>query len=122
MPTKTDHKRSYANRLGFVAKHGGIPSKPANTVAPTITGAVEVGGTLTYAAGTWTGRPAPKVEALWLRDGVVVGPATAALSILETDVGAKFRIREIAASSSGTVTAQSAETIAVPASGGGGGL
>lgn len=114
MRSKADHKRSYANRLGFTAEHGGAPSKPANTTLPTITGTVAVGETLTRVAGVWSGRPAPQIEAVWLRNGVPVGPATATRSIVLADVGAKFRVLEVATSSSGVVTVQSTETIAVP--------
>lgn len=114
MRTKADHKRSFANRLGFVAKHGGAPAAPLNTTPAAITGTVEVGETLIYMPGVWSGRPAPKVEAVWMRSGVAIGPATTDLEISPADIGAKFRIGETATSASGVMTILSAETVAVP--------
>ncbi len=40
---------------------------PANTVAPTVSGAAPVGSTWTLNTGTWTGAPTPVLAIYWLR-------------------------------------------------------
>src|SRR6185437_6978379 len=42
-------------------------NKPANTVAPSVSGATTVGSTWTADPGTWTGTPAPTFSYYWLR-------------------------------------------------------
>jgi hypothetical protein len=61
-----------SNALGFalagaansVAIQAAIP---ANTVAPTVSGAADIGSTWTVNTGTWTGSPAPTIGIYWLR-------------------------------------------------------
>lgn len=117
MPTsKRANQRSYANRLGFAAKHGGAPAKPANTVLPTITGTPTVGQTLTSTTGTWTGKPTPVFARQWNRDGVAISGATAATYLLAVaDVGAVITVTVTANSVAGSKAATSAGTSAVAA-------
>lgn len=114
MRSKADHKRSYANRLGFVAEHGGPPTAPSNEVLPTISGDAEVGGTLIYVPGEWIGVPVPGVTALWFRAGQPDGPATTPREITDADIGAAFAVRETAVSLAGSVAALSLATAPVP--------
>jgi hypothetical protein len=44
-----------------------LSASPANTVAPTVSGAAPVGSTWTVDVGTWTGTPAPTMAIYWLR-------------------------------------------------------
>ena len=77
---------------------------PANTSAPTITGTPQVGQSVTYTRGTWTGTPAPSITGVWQRSNgatwVDLGPAvpgtpytlaiaddTRNIRVLETAVG-----------------------------------
>lgn len=52
--------------------------RPANTAAPEITGAAEVGQTLTCSPGSWRGTPAPTYAYQWLRNGSAITGATSA--------------------------------------------
>ncbi|UJW87967.1 hypothetical protein [Devosia sp. SL43] len=117
MPTtKRANQRSYANRLGFTAKHGGVPAKPANTVLPAITGTPTVGQTLTSTTGTWTGKPTPIFARQWKRGGVAISGATAATYLLAVaDVGAVITVTVTGSSIAGSVAATSAGTAAVAA-------
>jgi hypothetical protein len=50
---------------------------PANTVAPTVSGAAAIGSTWTVDTGTWTGSPTPTIVVYWLRcDQPVTSPYT----------------------------------------------
>lgn len=75
-------KRSYANLLGFKAKFSGDPARPANTLAPAVTGTPTVGQTLTTTTGTWTGKPTPTLLVEWLAGGVVIPGANATTYVL----------------------------------------
>jgi hypothetical protein len=115
MPTNlAAKKRSYANYAGFVAAEGGAPTKPANTVAPAVTGTAAVGSTLTTTNGTWTGRPAPKLAREWLADGAAIAGATG-LTYVPTDAerGKKIRSRVTGSSVGGAVAQVSNETTVV---------
>lgn len=109
-----DRKRSYANYAGFVADAGGVPTKPANTVAPAITGTARVGETLTVTNGTWTGRPAPALSRKWLADGAEIVGATGLTYVLtEAEAGAKIKVEVTGASVAGSVVKASNETSVV---------
>lgn len=115
MPTNLNaRKRSYANYAGFVSANGGIPVKPANTVAPALSGTAEVGETLTVTNGTWTGRPTPAFTRKWLADGVEIVGATGLTHVLtEAEAGATITVEVTGASVAGSVVKASNETAVV---------
>lgn len=105
------NKRSLA---GFIGKHDGRPSNPANTVVPSITGTARVGFTLTAASGTWTGKPVPVLTRQWKANGVVIPGATAATYVvLVGDLGKTITVTVTGTSSQGATSATSAATAAV---------
>lgn len=107
-------KRSYANYAGFVADAGGEPVKPANTLAPALSGTAEVGETLTVTNGTWTGRPTPAFTRKWLADGVEIVGATGLTHVLtEAENGAKISVEVTGSSVAGSVVKASNETAVV---------
>lgn len=55
---------------------------PENTVAPAITGTLEVGQTLTVSNGTWTGEGSITYSRQWYVGGVLVPDATGATFVL----------------------------------------
>jgi len=108
---KYSAKRSMA---GFIGAQGGIPTMPANTVAPSITGTTTVGSTLTAADGTWTGRFAPVLTRQWNRSGVAITGATAATYVLvSADLGETITVTVTGENSVGRVAATSAATAAI---------
>lgn len=109
-------QRSYANRLGFKAKFGGDPARPANTVTPTITGTATVGQTLTGTKGTWTGKPTPSIMLEWLAAGVVIPGANALTYVLTAaEAGKVITLRSTGRSVAGSTAKLSAATAAVSA-------
>ena len=109
--TKRQAKRSMA---GFIGKHDGLPTDPANTVAPAITGTAQVGQTLTSTTGTWTGKPTPALTRQWKAGGVAILSETAATYVPKVgDVGKTITVTVTAMNSTGTVSATSAATSAV---------
>ena len=88
--------------------------KPVNSVAPSISGTLTVGSTLTAAAGTWSNTPTYEYQ--WLRAGAVISGATASTYILVIgDSGAAISVRVTAVSSGGfrSETVTSAATAAI---------
>ena len=59
-----------------------LPTAPANTVLPAITGTTTVGQTLTTSNGTWTGTPTITYAYQWLRNGANISGATASTYLL----------------------------------------
>jgi len=113
MMRTTKQKRSLS---GFIGATGGLPSTPANTVAPSITGTAQVGETLTAAGGAWTGRAAPVLTYQWLRDDAAVEGATAATyDLVAEDEGAVMKVRVTGTNWTGAVAATSAGTSEVAA-------
>jgi PKD domain len=111
-----------------------LPAK--NTVAPTVSGPAQQGGSLTATSGTWTGTNTPAVPITyayqWFRCNTsgaacsAIGGATTALyTATVTDVGSTIEVRVIGSNSGGSQQVFSAPTAVVaglPAvsSGGGG--
>lgn len=71
------------DRNRTVAAAGG--SAPVNTVAPVISGNIQVGQTLTTTDGTWTGDAVIVFTYQWKRAGVNIGSATNNTYILTVD-------------------------------------
>ncbi len=70
---------------------------PVNTVAPVLTGGVNVGDILTLTPGTWTGNPAPTISYLWSWPYVLT----------MADVGVMVTATETGTNSQGSVDAVS---------------
>jgi hypothetical protein len=99
-----------------------VGTAPANTALPTISGTPAVGSTLTAAAGTWTGTPAPTFAYQWERcdsggaNCADIGGATGTTYLLaQADAGSTIRVRVIGTNAGGSTSAQSAPTAAVTA-------
>lgn len=115
MPVKlADKRRSYANYAGFVDAESGVPAKPANTIAPALTGTAQVGSVLTVDSGTWTGNPLPKYRYTWFAGGERIDGADATTYTLTVaDAGKKVSVQVIAISPVGQVIKASNETALV---------
>ena len=96
---------------------------PKNKTPPTVSGTAEVGQTLTAAVGSWSGNPTSYRYSWSLCDGggvacLTIGGATAKIyTVTESDVGHTLRVTVTAHNASGSVSATSAATGVVPASG-----
>ncbi len=120
--------------VGEIAANGGVPSTPAasqatavvvaappvNQGAPTISGVVQQGHTLTLAHGAWSNQPS-SYQDQWLRcdgDGqscIPIDGATATTyAVVAADVDARLAVREVAGNAGGqSAPAGSAPTIVV---------
>ncbi len=105
--------------LGQLLVFSGIPNAPFISALPTISGAVEVGVTLTANPAIVTGDPTPVTTWQWQRKvGVgdwnnIVGETSITYSIGVDDFGDFLRVRQTATNILGVVSATSAETVAV---------
>lgn len=94
-------------------------AEPVNTVAPTITGTVEVGETLTCSTGTWS--PSPTSYAYqWQRVNAatvdISGATQATYVITADDVGHYLQCKVIATNNTGpSLPAYTDQTVIVPA-------
>ena len=88
--------------------------KLVNKAAPTVSGVVKVGATLTATAGTWNPTDA-KVAYQWFANGVAIASATkATLALSGALLGQTIRVRTTASKAGyATKTANSATTVAV---------
>lgn len=93
---------------------GSTMSAPTNTVLPAISGAAQVGQTLSSSTGTWTGFPTAYFYQ-WRRNGSSIAGATAATYLIGTsDVGTVITVAVTAVNGAGSSTpAISAGTSAV---------
>jgi hypothetical protein len=86
---------------------------PVNLVAPSISGTLVVGDTLTRTAGTWQG--ALSVSGQWLRSGVAISGATGSTYVLTAaDSGRSITYVETALSLSGSTSALAVSNTLVP--------
>ncbi|HEX4525926.1 MAG TPA: invasin domain 3-containing protein, partial [Gaiellaceae bacterium] len=105
------------------------PALPYNQVVPTVSGTVAVGQTLTAATGTWSNSPTAFTYQ-WLRcdsagaNCVSIGGATSSTYVpVGADSGSTVRVRVGASNALGSgATAQSTQTVLVPAANGSGTL
>ena len=85
-------------------------SAPANTGLPTISGASELGATLTATTGSWSGSPTSYAYQ-WKRNGSAIGGATASTYVLQAaDLGAAITVTITATNTAGSASATSAAT------------
>jgi Domain of unknown function DUF11 len=103
------------------------PPPPSNTTLPSITGTVQVGQTLTGAAGTWTGAGTLSYTYEWRRcDSLganctaISGATSTTYAVTGLDAGSTLRFAATAANGGGSTTAVSAQTVLVPGGGTGG--
>lgn len=88
-------------------------STPFNSVRPVITGAAQVGQTLTSTTGTWKGTGNTYARR-WTADNVTIPGATAATYVVVVgDVGKLIRVVVSATNANGTADATSNPTAAV---------
>lgn len=97
---------------------------PTNTAAPSITGTLEVGSTLTAAQGTWDGSPTGYAYA-WSRCDAqgdscarIDGATSGTYALTQADAAGTLRIAVTATNADGTTQFVSAPTAVVPGTGG----
>lgn len=109
MLTSKSRKRRLASYIGADVTETGAP---ANSVAPSISGTVQVGATLTASAGTWSGRPTYSYQ--WNADGAAIDGANGSTYVpVEGDVGAVITVTVTGLNYSSSASATSAPTAAV---------
>ncbi|MDA0178738.1 hypothetical protein OJ997_00400 [Solirubrobacter phytolaccae] len=98
-----------------------IDAAPVNTVAPTATGLVREGATLTATDGTWTGSPAPTFTYAWQRNvsgtwTTIAGATAKTYTLTATDVGKTVRPVVTATNSVGAASANGTATATITVS------
>jgi hypothetical protein len=95
---------------------------PANTTPPSITGAAQLGQTLTANPGSWTGPQPITFTFQWLRCDQfggscanIAGGTNQTLLLTSADVGHALRVRVLAKNTSGSTSATSVPTAVVSA-------
>ena len=84
---------------------------PYNTVAPTITGTAQVGGTLTATNGTWGGTATITYTHQWYRNGVAIDGATGTTRVLAAaDLGTRISVVVTGTNAIGATIATSLQT------------
>ena len=114
-PNGTDYVLSISD-FGQLVVTLGVPNAPVFTGLPVITGDVEVSGTLTATPAVVSGLPTPFVTLQWQRLPAagpwenINGATGTTYTIVVTDLGARFRVRQTATNAIGTVSIESAQT------------
>tara|TARA_R110000803_G_C11869115_1_gene308201 strand:- start:117 stop:746 length:630 start_codon:yes stop_codon:yes gene_type:complete len=117
-PNGTNYTLSISD-FGQVVVTLGVPNAPVFTSVPIITGDVEVADVLTVTAAVVSGLPTPFITLQWQRLPEnspwenIDGATGLNYSIVVTDLGARFRVRQTATNAVGTVSAESAQTAQV---------
>ncbi len=93
---------------------------PSNTVAPTVSGSLVQGQTLTADPGTWTGSPAPAFTYQWqrcdaagLNCGDIASANAATYQLVQADVGVTVRVQVTGTNTAGNSTTPSAATATI---------
>ena len=114
-PNGTDYVLSISD-FGQLVVTLGVPLGPTFTGELVITGDAEVGGTLTVTPAVVSGLPAPFFSLQWQRlpaEGPwenIDGATGTTYTIVVTDLGARFRVRQTATNAVGTVSIESPQT------------
>jgi hypothetical protein len=97
-----------------------VPTRPANTSLPTISGTPLFGNTLTANQGVWTGTPPPTYTYQWRRCNTtggscvdIAGASSAAYVVASADVSTTLRVTVTATNVAGSAAASSAATAIV---------
>ena len=96
------------NDQGTGAVTVAMPTLPANSVAPVVTGTPNENETLTSTSGTWSGYPTPVLSYQWKATGVNVGTNSNTYVLSFSDVGKHMTCTVSATNIFGTVEATSA--------------
>ncbi len=104
-----------AERNVTVATEPPPPSPPSDTTKPAVSGAAEVGQTLTASKGTWSGSTPITYAYQWQRGGStdIAGATASGYKPVAADVGHTLDVVVTATNSAGTSSATSAQTAAV---------
>jgi len=124
--TNTSGSGTATSRPTDVVKSTG--TAPAATSPPAITGTFKEGNTLTVAAGSWSGSPAPTFTYQWQRCDAtggacadLSGSSATTYAAVAADVGTTLRVKVTGTNSHGATLATTTETtMIVPATAGGG--
>lgn len=101
--------RNTAGPTAAISQSVTIPSVPANTGLPTITGTVTVGSALSCSNGSWIGSPPMTFATQWQRDGAAINGANSVqYTIEEADEAHQLSCRVTALNSAGEAAALSA--------------
>jgi hypothetical protein len=96
---------------------GVLETPPVPTLAPEVSGTPALGHTLNCSTGGWSGRPAPSFTYQWLREGTIIGGATAnTYVVVEADQGDSLACKVTATNNAGQASALSSNTVRVPGS------
>jgi GH25 family lysozyme M1 (1,4-beta-N-acetylmuramidase) len=104
-----------------VTSGGSTATRPAATTAPTVTGTVEAGQTLSSSVGTWTGAPTSfayqwrRCDAFGAQCLAIVGATTSAYTLTPGDIGATISLVVTATGKGGSTSANAATTGVVAA-------
>jgi Carboxypeptidase regulatory-like domain len=87
---------------------------PANTEAPSVSGAPAAGQTLICSKGSWTGTPAPTFAYRWLRDGTAIVGATESSYVVQAADEGHTLICEVTAKNSAGEKGATSAGVSVP--------
>jgi hypothetical protein len=104
----------------YTATYSEIPTAPANTTVPTITGPAKEGSTLTANPGTWSGTKPMSFQYQWLRCdkfagncATITGATSKTYVLTSSDVGSRIKVLVTASNAASSSSAVSAATAQV---------
>jgi hypothetical protein len=116
---------SSANFILALSSTPGVPTAPAATSPPVVSGTAQEGQTLAAATGSWSGTAPISFAYRWQRCSPacadIGGATSSAYQVAAADLGATLRVGVTGTNSVGSSEAFSAETATVTSGGGGGG-